>query len=57
MLHFLAENWGTLVVGLAVLGIVAAIVRGQIKSRKKGGSSCGCGCAGCAMSGSCHPEQ
>lgn len=57
MLHWLCENWGTIVVGLAVLALVAVVVCVQLKSRKKGGSSCGCGCAGCAMSGTCHPKK
>ena len=50
-------NAPTIIVGLVVLAIVAAIVvRGVVnKKRHKGG--CGCGCGGCASKDMCHPEQ
>jgi len=56
MLALIYENAGTVVVGLLVAAAVAAIIRGMIRSRKKGGSSCGCaGCAGCSgCSGGCE---
>ncbi len=36
---------GTIIVGLVLLGVVVAIVRGLKK--KKGGCSCGDGCSSC----------
>jgi hypothetical protein len=49
------------ILSIVVVAIVAAIflaivVRGII-NKKKGKSSCSCGCSGCAMSGTCHPEK
>lgn len=59
MLYWLAENWGTLLIGTALLLIVGAAVRSMLKSRKKAKSSggCSCGCAGCSLCGSCRPVQ
>ena len=54
MFEWIAENWATLVVGAAVLTIVALAVIHLIRNKKAGKSSCGCGCANCPMSGSCH---
>jgi hypothetical protein len=34
--------------------IVALIIFSLIRDKKKGNSSCGCGCAHCAMAGACH---
>ena len=54
MFEWIAENWATLVVGAAVAAIVALAVIHLIRNKKAGKSSCGCGCANCPMSGSCH---
>ncbi|MDR1156903.1 MAG: FeoB-associated Cys-rich membrane protein [Oscillospiraceae bacterium] len=46
MLTVLAENLGTILVGLVVLGILAAIVAKLIRDKRKGkcvGCDCGCG--------------
>ena len=48
------ENLGTIIVSLVLIAIVALIVGKMIRDKKKGKSSCGCGCANCAMRGSCH---
>ena len=36
--------------------IVALIVRSLIRQKKQGKSSCGAGCAHCAMHGQCHKD-
>ena len=54
MFAWIAENIGTILVSAALILIVACIVRGLVKDKKKGKSSCGCNCAHCAMAGSCH---
>ncbi len=54
MLTWLMVNLSTIIVGLAVLGIVAAVIVNMVKKKKKSGSTCGCGCSGCAMSDTCH---
>ena len=57
MLEWLAGNIGTIVVAAVVLAVAGAVVISMIADRKKGKnacSSCGGGCAGCPMSGTCH---
>lgn len=56
MLNFLLENWGTLLVGGIVIALVAAVVVKLRRDRKKGVSSCGCGCDNCPSSGMCHKK-
>jgi hypothetical protein len=55
---FISENIGTIVVGLAILGIVAAIVVKMVKDKKKGKHiGCDCGsCSGCSEAKDCRPE-
>ncbi len=57
MLHWLAENWVTLVLAAVLAGIVAGVVIKLVRDKKKGKTSCGCGCANCAMAGSCHAKK
>lgn len=56
MIDFFVQNLGTIVVGAIVVAVVAAIIVKMINDRKKGKSSCGCGCENCAASGMCHPK-
>ena len=48
---------GTVLVLAVLLVVVGLIVRGMVRDRKQGKSSCGCGCAGCAMHGSCPAQK
>lgn len=57
MLTWVLENLATILIGLGLLCIVAVIVRGMIRDKKKGKSSCGCNCANCAMGSVCHKEK
>ncbi|HKM28666.1 MAG TPA: FeoB-associated Cys-rich membrane protein [Anaerovoracaceae bacterium] len=50
------ENIGSIIVGAVLVAVVAAIIASQIKAHRAGKSSCGCGCANCPMSGSCHQK-
>lgn len=56
MAIWLSENIGTVVVCLIVAVIVAAVAIYMIKGKRKSknGTSCGGGCSGCPMNGSCH---
>ena len=56
MIAWLAANIGTVLICAALIGIVAFIIVGMVRDRRKGKSSCGCagGCAGCALSDTCH---
>lgn len=57
MLAWIAENIGTILILAALIAIAAMIVLGLLRDKKKGKSSCGYGCSGCAMNGSCHAKK
>ncbi len=58
MLGFLTENLGTIIVGLVVAGVVAAIIIKLVRDKRKGKHiGCDCGCAGCPSSTSCGTKQ
>lgn len=54
---WLAENIGSIILCVAIVGIVVGIVVHKIKSKKKGESNCGCGCQNCSMSEMCHSKN
>ena len=56
---WIISNLGTIIVALAVFGIIAAIVIKMLRDKKAGkhGCSCGCGCESCALSGKCRGAQ
>ena len=57
MLEFLSAQWGTILAALVLLGLVCAVIVTMIRNRKKGKSTCGCGCSSCAMDGACHKKH
>ncbi len=57
MLNWLKINIGTIIVCAILILIVAGVIISMIRDKKKGKSSCGCGCSGCPMSGSCHSRK
>ena len=56
MFDWIAGNIGTILICLVLIAVVAAIICGLIRDKKRGKSSCGAGCAHCAMSGSCRKK-
>ncbi len=54
MLQWMEANLSTILISFALVVIVAMIVWHLVRQKKQGKSSCGCNCAHCAMSGSCH---
>lgn len=56
MLAWITENIGTILISAGLLLIVVLIIVKLVRDKKKGKSSCGCNCAHCAMSGSCHKQ-
>lgn len=54
MWSWLAENWGSLLVGCVLLAIVAAVVIRMVRDKKSGKGGCGCNCAGCPSAGMCQ---
>lgn len=54
MFDWIWANIGTIAISALLLIAVIAVILNQIKNKKSGKSSCGCGCSSCGMSGSCH---
>ena len=54
MLNFITQNWGTLLISVVLIVLVALIVFKMRRDKKRGKSSCGCGCDNCPSSGMCH---
>lgn len=54
MIHFLSRNLGTIIVSLILIALVLLAIHILVSNRKKGRSSCGCGCEGCPSAGVCH---
>lgn len=54
MLEWISENIGTIIICTVLVAAVAAIIISMVRNKKKGKTSCGCGCSECPMSGSCH---
>ena len=51
------ENLSTIIISVILVLIVGAIIYSMIKNKKRGKTSCGCGCSNCAMSEICHKEK
>ena len=56
MFAWLGENLATILISLLLIAMVAAISVKLYRDKKKGKSSCGAGCAHCAMHGACHKK-
>ncbi|MCR4651450.1 MAG: FeoB-associated Cys-rich membrane protein [Lachnospiraceae bacterium] len=54
MLDWLSHNIGNILVLIVLLCIIAGAVFVMIRDKRKGKSSCGGNCAGCAMNGKCN---
>ena len=52
-------NAPTIIIGLIILAVFAAIVARAVhnKRRGKGGCSCGGDCGSCPSGGACHPHK
>jgi hypothetical protein len=57
MIDWLIGNISTILVSLILIGLVTIVIRKIIKDKKRGITSCGTSCNGCAMSGSCKDFQ
>ena len=54
MLNFLAQHWGSILIGAIIAIVVALVIVKMYRDHKKGKSSCGCGCSNCPSAGMCH---
>ncbi len=57
MLVWLGENIYTILICALLLLVVGAIIVNMVRNKKKGKSSCGCGCADCPMNNACHGKK
>lgn len=57
MLTWIMENMATIIISAVLILMAAAVIAGMVRGKRKGKSSCSCGCAGCAMNGACHPGK
>lgn len=57
MLLWIQENISTIIIAAVILAAAGLIIASMIRNKKKGKSSCGCGCENCAMRGSCHDTK
>ena len=48
------HNAGTILVSLVLLAAILLVIVVLIRDKKRGRTSCGCGCDHCAMAGACH---
>lgn len=51
------EMLPTIIVAALVAAALVAIAVNGIRNKKKGKTSCSCGCGGCAMKDSCHSNR
>ena len=56
VLEWLAANIATILICLGLCAVVGLIVFSLVRDKRRGKSSCGCKCSGCAMQGKCHPK-
>ena len=54
MIDFLGQHWGSLLVIALLAMILIGIIVQFFKNKKKGKSTCGCGCAHCPSAGMCR---
>ena len=57
MMQGILDNAGTILISLALAGLVAGIVIRMRKDKEQGRSSCGCNCRCCPMGGACHKRS
>ena len=57
MLSWLTANLGTILISAGLLAVVILIVVYLLRQKKAGKSSCGAGCAHCAMHGQCRGKH
>ena len=51
------ENLPWILILVALAGILALIVYRLVRAKKRGTSTCGCGCQNCAMKDVCHAPK
>ncbi len=57
MLQWIGANLATILISIALLGIVSLVIHHLLRQKKAGKSSCGCNCAQCPMHDTCHSRK
>lgn len=57
MITWIAENLGTILVAVLLAAVDLTVIAGMVRGKKKGKSSCGCGCAQCHRKGVCRAGE
>jgi hypothetical protein len=57
MLSWIRVNLSTIIVCIVLLAAVAGVIIKMVKDKREGKLSCGGGCQGCSMYGSCHKKK
>jgi hypothetical protein len=57
MLTVIYENLGSILVLLGLSAILGLVIWLTVRGRRRGRSSCGCGCDSCAARGVCHSQK
>ena len=57
MFTILLDHVGSMLVLFALAALITSILLWQVKKKRRGGSSCGCGCSSCPMADKCHPKK
>ena len=50
-------NPQTFIIAMIIAAVVIGIIVNEIKKKKRGESSCSCGCSGCAFKDTCHKPK
>ncbi|MDD2220817.1 MAG: FeoB-associated Cys-rich membrane protein [Clostridia bacterium] len=54
---FLINNLSTIIIGALIMLMIILIIASMIRDKKKGLTSCRCGCASCPLSGGCANKK
>jgi FeoB-associated Cys-rich membrane protein len=57
MMDWIITNISTILVSLVLVVLVTIVIRKLLEDKKKGVTSCGTSCSGCAMAGNCKEFQ
>ena len=57
MISWILENIASIIIAAILIAAVAGIIINMVRNKKKGKSSCGCGCSNCAMSAHCRGRE
>jgi hypothetical protein len=57
MLAWLTANLANIVIILGIVLAVFFVIRGLIRDKKAGKSSCGCSCSECGACQACHAQN